>query len=264
VVREKVEAVQQLVAEGYTVQAACTALAVPRSSYYAAQQPPRASSEPADGTDAEWLAKIQAIKSDHPFWGYRRVWAWLRHREKLLVNQKKVRRIMKAHGLMATQTAHKAKRTPPKSKPQASRPRQLWGIDMTKFMIAALGWVYLVIVIDWYTKKIVGHYARLQAKSAHWLLALEQAVQRQFPAGVQGQKLSLMSDNGCQPTSVAFMKACATLGITQAFTSYNNPEREHSVPVAETIAPQILSLPMFPEIGDAQLDRVANVCRSNG
>ncbi len=36
--------------------------------------------------------------------------------------------------------------------------------------------------------------------------------------------LSLMSDNGCQPTSVAFMKACATLGITQTFTSYNNPE----------------------------------------
>jgi dTDP-4-amino-4,6-dideoxygalactose transaminase len=37
-----------------------------------------------------------------------------------------------------------------------------------------------------------------------------------------------------------------------------------SFPVAETIAPQILSLPMFPEITDAQLDRVANVCRSNG
>lgn len=33
-----------------------------------------------------------------------------------------------------------------------------------------------------------------------------------------------MSDNGCQPTSVAFMKACATLGITQTFTSYNNPK----------------------------------------
>lgn len=33
-----------------------------------------------------------------------------------------------------------------------------------------------------------------------------------------------MSDNGCQPTSVAFMKTCVTLGITQAFTSYNNPK----------------------------------------
>jgi len=31
--------------------------------------------------------------------------------------------------------------------------------------------------MDWYTKKIVGHYAGLQPKSAHWLLALDQAVQ---------------------------------------------------------------------------------------
>ena len=33
-----------------------------------------------------------------------------------------------------------------------------------------------------------------------------------------------MSDNGCQPTSMAFMQACSTLGIQQAFTSYNNPK----------------------------------------
>jgi putative transposase len=36
--------------------------------------------------------------------------------------------------------------------------------------------------------------------------------------------LSLTSDNGCQPTSVAFMRACSTLGIHQAFTSSNNPK----------------------------------------
>lgn len=33
-----------------------------------------------------------------------------------------------------------------------------------------------------------------------------------------------MSDKGCQPTCVAFMATTATLGITQAFTSYNNPK----------------------------------------
>jgi hypothetical protein len=31
-----------------------------------------------------------------------------------------------------------------------------------------------------------------------------------------------MSDNGCQPTALAFMKACSTLGIQPAFTSDNN------------------------------------------
>ena len=33
-----------------------------------------------------------------------------------------------------------------------------------------------------------------------------------------------MADNGCQPTSLAFMRACAALGIRQAFTSYSNPK----------------------------------------
>ncbi len=33
-----------------------------------------------------------------------------------------------------------------------------------------------------------------------------------------------MADNGCQPTSVAFMQACRAMGLTQAFTSDNNPK----------------------------------------
>ena len=95
---------------------------------------------------------------------------------------------------------------------------------MTKVMVEPIGWAYLVVVLDWYTKKLVGHYVGLQAKTPHWLAALDLAVQRQFPQGSRDQGLHLMSDNGCQPTAVAFMKACATLGITQAFTSYNNPK----------------------------------------
>jgi transposase InsO family protein len=33
-----------------------------------------------------------------------------------------------------------------------------------------------------------------------------------------------MADNGCRPTSLAFMRACAALGIRQAFTGYSNPK----------------------------------------
>ncbi|MBL0349504.1 MAG: hypothetical protein IPP68_03885 [Elusimicrobia bacterium] len=50
------------------------------------------------------------------------------------------------------------------------------------------------------------------------------AVNRRFPNGSRGQDVKLMSDNGCQPTSLGFQKACNALGITQAFTSYNNPK----------------------------------------
>jgi putative transposase len=41
---------------------------------------------------------------------------------------------------------------------------------------------------------------------------------------VKGTDLSLMSDNGCQPTSISYMKSCRAMGIKQAFTSYNNPK----------------------------------------
>ncbi|MBP9014939.1 MAG: transposase [Candidatus Atribacteria bacterium] len=36
----------------------------------------------------------------HPFWGYRRLTAWLKYREKLIINKKRVRRIMKEENLM--------------------------------------------------------------------------------------------------------------------------------------------------------------------
>jgi putative transposase len=70
----------------------------------------------------------------------------------------------------------------------------------------------------------VGYYAGMHCQAQHWLVALDRAVNCQFPAGVRGQRLSLMSDNGCQPTATAFMRACGTLGILQAFTSDNNPK----------------------------------------
>ena len=97
-------------------------------------------------------------------------------------------------------------------------------IDMTKVMVDGFGWMYIVVILDWYTKKIVGYYAGMQCRSEHWLEALDNAVNRQFPHGVYGASLSLMSDNGSQPTSLTFMKACRQMGIKQAFTSYGNPK----------------------------------------
>jgi putative transposase len=86
------------------------------------------------------------------------------------------------------------------------------------------GWVYIVVALDWYTKVIVGHYAGGRATAQHWLSALHIAVNRQFPESARGQGLSLVSDNGCQPTAIAFREACSSLGTTQAFISYNNPK----------------------------------------
>jgi putative transposase len=171
------------------------------------------------------LARIQALKAEHPFWGYRRIWAHLRFVEQLPVNKKRILRLMREHHLLVPPNLKlKAKRTPTGSKPKPTKPNEWWGIDMTKVLVQDFGWVYIVVVLDWYAKKIVGHYAGSQCTSQHWLSALNMAVNHQFPEGARGQGLSLMSDNGCQPTSATFLRACGTLGIQQAFTSYNNPK----------------------------------------
>jgi transposase InsO family protein len=184
----------------------------------------RAESATVVARNAVVVERIRELKADHPFWGYRRVWATLRFTDKLLITQKRVRRLMQKHGLLvAATTTLRALRTPTRSKPRPTEPDQWYGIDMTKVMTAS-GWSYVVIVLDWFDKKIVGHYAGEQAKASHWLVALDQAMNRQFPQGVEGHTLHLMSDNGSQPTSVVFMKVCGQLGIEQAFTSYNNPK----------------------------------------
>jgi len=175
--------------------------------------------------NADIVERIRQIKGEHPFWGYRRTWAHLKFVDKLEINKKRVLRLMQKHGLsVKPNNKLKANRTPSRSKPRPDRPNQWWGIDMSKVMVDGFGWMYIVVVLDWYTKKIVGYYTGMECRARHWLEALDMAVNRQFPAGARENGLHLMSDNGSQPTSVAFMKACRELEISQAFTSYGNPK----------------------------------------
>jgi transposase InsO family protein len=175
--------------------------------------------------NAVLLERIKDLKSDHSYWGYRRIWAHLKYIDGLAVNKKRIFRLMQKHQLLVKGRAHlRALRTQLSSKPRPTKPWQWWGIDMSKVMIEGFGWIYLVVVLDWYSKKIVGYCAGLECRSRHWLEALDEAVNREFPTGVKEQCLSLMSDNGSQPTSLAFIKSCREMGIKQAFTSYNNPK----------------------------------------
>jgi hypothetical protein len=60
--------------------------------------------------------------------------------------------------------------------------------------------------------------------SRHRFAALDMAVIPQWPNGARGQEGSLVSDKGCQPTSLACMQACHPLRNHQACTSSNNPQ----------------------------------------
>jgi transposase InsO family protein len=97
--------------------------------------------------------------------------------------------------LIKADTCLLAKRTSHTRKPRPERANQWWGIDMTKVMTDS-GWAYVVLVVDWYSKKVVGHYCGEQSKSWHWLAALNKAVNRQFPGGIREIQieLNLMQD----------------------------------------------------------------------
>lgn len=175
--------------------------------------------------NASLVERITALKAEPPFWGYRRLWASLRCTDGLAVNKKRILRLLRQHDRVVKPTLRlKATRTPHRSKPRPTQPNQWWGIEMTTVLVEPVGWGSLVLVLDWDPNKSVGHEAGLQAKTAQWLVALDQAVSRQYPQGARDQGLSLMSENGCQPTSGRVMKPCATLGIHQAFTSDNTPK----------------------------------------
>ncbi len=47
---------------------------------------------------------------------------------------------------------------------------------MTKLKIQGWGWLYIQIIIDWYTKEIIGYHASLTSKASDWLDALNMAV----------------------------------------------------------------------------------------
>jgi putative transposase len=175
--------------------------------------------------DERLRPRFRALQAEHPFWGYRRLWADLRFVAQLSVNKKRVGRVMWEHHLLVPPSLRlRAKRTPQGRQPKPTKPHEWWGIDMTKVLVEGVGWVYVVIGLDWYTKVVVGYYTGLRCTAIHWLEALDMAVNRQFPHGARGRGVSLMSANGCPPTSAAFMRACATLESHQAFTRDHNPK----------------------------------------
>jgi putative transposase len=203
----------------------CRILQLSRSSYYRrlrnVSQTYKVLSQSSEETHVK--ETITHIASEHPFWGYRRITAYMRKKCGFTINRKRVRRIMRLHGLSVPQKRYKAKRAETRSKPRPTGVNEWWGTDMTKFYVHHTGWVYLVVVIDWYTKRVLGYALGLRPKTELWLAALRDAVETACPEGSRSYGICLMSDNGSQPTSQRYEKELETLGINHITTSYNNP-----------------------------------------
>jgi putative transposase len=234
--------------KGASLKAACETLGASRSGQYR-----KITKKTTSDLNHTLVERLKKLRLAHPFWGYRRMTAWLKYRESYAINCKRIQRLMRKNGLVVEQVRHKALRTSQRSKPKATRPNQYWGIDMTKFLLGPLGWCYLIVVLDWFTKEIVGWNLSLRAKTSEWKEALDRALCEKFPWGVREEGLNLVSDNGSQPTSVAFMKDTALLGINQIFCSYDNPKGNADTErVIRTIKEEVLWLNDFESFEDAR------------
>ncbi|GAW92470.1 IS3 family transposase [Calderihabitans maritimus] len=128
----------------YPVSVVCEVLGVSRSAYYKAKgkanSAPSKKAEKSD--DAELLARIKAILRENPEFGYRRVWARLRFGpDPVIINRKRVQRLMREHNLQAKVKWYEARRRQHKGKVEVNSPDLLWRMDMTKIWCGNDGWV---------------------------------------------------------------------------------------------------------------------------
>jgi len=134
-------------------------MGIARSTYYGA---------PPANRDAESLSLIEAICEEFEAYGYRRVTAELRHQGHL-VNSKRVRRLMREHGLSpkqrrryvtTTDSDHDEPIFPNLAADMApDGPNQLWVADIT-YVAIATGFVYLAAIL------VPGHAGLSATRSA--------------------------------------------------------------------------------------------------
>ena len=153
-----------------------------RSTFYDAPAPPAAASD--------LLVRIGAICDEFECYGYRRVGAALRH-QGVVVNGKKLRRLMREHGLqpkrrrryvVTTDSDHAGPIFPDLAKDVvAERPNQLWVADLTYVAIPG-GFVYLAAILDAWSRKVVGYAISRSMDARIAVAALKAAIKSREPA----------------------------------------------------------------------------------
>jgi putative transposase len=175
-------------------------MGVPRSTFYDA---------PAKKTDdAEIVARITAICEEFECYGYRRVGAELRH-QGIVVNAKKIRRIMRDHDLQpkrrrrfvaTTDSAHDQPIFANLTKDLVvDGPNRLWVADIT-YVAIAVGFVYVAVILDAWSRRVIGYAISRSIDARLTLAALKAAIRmRQPPKGCIHH-----SDSKCAPASCSW------------------------------------------------------------
>jgi putative transposase len=174
----------------------CTLLGISRSSIY--YQPVPASQE-----NLELMKLIDQQYLDRPFYGSRRMTAWLRN-QGYGVNRKRVRRLMGIMGLRAIYRRPRTSQPAPSQKVYPyllrgvaiTQPNQVWTADIT-YIPMARGFLYLVTIMDWYSRYVLAWRLSNTLEADFCIEALEEALRIGVPE-------IFNTDQGAQFTSETF------------------------------------------------------------
>ena len=199
----------------FPVRTMCRVLGVSPSGYYEwRERPPSARAV----RDAEILERIEHHHvASRCSYGSPRILDDLAD-EGIHVGRKRVARLMRAAGIVGvsrrryrgtTVRDHESVAAPDLVERQftANGPNQLWVADIT-YIPTWAGFLYLAVVLDVWSRRVVGWCMATHLRTELVLTALEMAVWRRQPSGVIHH-----SDQGCQYTSVAFGKRCQEAGV---------------------------------------------------
>lgn len=201
----------------------CAAVGICRSTYYSSIVRMDIS------RDEELLAEIQSIVLEYHGYGYRRVKVELMRRG-TLVNKKKVLRIMRENNLLCKRRKYKIITTdsdhglpvyPNLAKNMVlTRLNQLWVSDIT-YILLPHEHVYLAVIIDVFSRKIVGWALSRKIDAALAVSALHMAISERKHMGLSG--LVHHSDQGVQYASNDYVMVLEQNNIKISMSRRGNP-----------------------------------------
>jgi putative transposase len=236
------------------VQRLCGLAGLPRATYYR-----HLNKRSREAADCELRDQLQRICLKHPFYGYRRVTATIR-RKGMVVNAKKVLRLMREDNLLAQRRAPFLK--PPAERPRdivvvpnlvrglvPSAPDQIWVADIT-YVHLATTFAYLAVILDAFSRKAVGWAFDNTLDASLTIAALNRAIETRKP---QGGSLIHHSDRGVQYASIAYRQILADRNITISMSRPGNPfDNAKAESFMKTLKAEEVNGKAFSDIKDAR------------
>lgn len=201
---------------------------MPRSSLHPPLRAvPSGSGSPTTApADAGLIARLRELAKAHPTFGYRRLWALLRFGDELIINVKKVHRLVKRLGLQVKERVATPRPRVARSVSKTEKSNERWATDITHVYCGKDGWGHLAAVIDCGDREVIGFEFSLRGRAQEVERALESACLARFgtlrPAG---EAPTLRSDNGLVFTSRRFREACKFYRLSQEFITPYTPEQ---------------------------------------